>query len=267
MTIAIIPVAFDRTPRSGVPELYEVGGKSLLEHCITNLTEAGLREIVILIFAGETAEVSRIENELEDCDDGIIRHCRKMSCDISIWSAPSLVAGLVPFSEKDMLVHLATDLWAQGESGVGANECAVYCNSAWPDSRSRIQFISEMMIRLKQPVACVQTGAPWENALHSCAVLRSDVGHIVKMLEPETCVPLPDTLDVIRTAVCIPAGTLGDLVPDEDGSGRYSFQTLVHHLISRAQGMFAVPEQGRFFDARFSAELNAFKRIGGEIAV
>lgn len=264
MTIAIIPVAFDRT--GGVPELNEIDGKSLLEHCIANLTEAGLKEIVILVSSGNSTDVSRFENELEEWDDGLIRQCRKVSCDISIWSAPSLGAGLASFSEKDMLVHLATDLWAQRVSGAGASHGSVYCNSAWPDSRSRIRFISEMMMRLKQPVACVEIGAPWENALHSCAVQRSECGHIVRMLEPESCVPLPDTLDVIRTAVCIPAGTLNDPVPEEDGCGRYSFQTVVHHLLLRSKGILAVPEQGQCFDARFPAELNAFKGMGGAAA-
>lgn len=263
MVIAIVPVGYHATSEGRVPELYEVEGQSLLERCVTNLIGAGIHEIVILVHTNEISEISRIENTPEILDDEMIHKCREMRCELSIWSATSLESGVAEFSDSDIIVYWATDLWLSEGFEADVDRSGVHYNAAWQDYQARIRFLREMMLRIRQPIACVETGVSWENALHSCAVSRSATGYIMGMLEPETCIPLPDTLDVIRTAICIPAGTLMDLVPVADECGRYPFQILIQQLISHVPGILAVPETGRCFDARIPAEFKAFLASNG----
>ncbi|EKE71739.1 MULTISPECIES: hypothetical protein [Roseobacteraceae] len=259
MALAVVPVGFDLPDGPHLSELRKIGGRTLLEICLKELSDAGQTELVVLVGPHSGVEIGGYGAETGLHEVSIRHAIEAFGAEVSIAYASRLEQGISELSNRDILVVWPTDLWRDESPETVLTEAEMKDSvRSETNKQTCIRHVAELMAFLCHPVVVVENGVDWEISLHACAVERDASNHIVRILDPDICRAMPETLDIIRMVAGIPAGSFRKLRPDNTFVGWYGSQALFYHLLSDNGKIIAFSEEGKCYDARFESQFNAY---------
>lgn len=249
MVIAVIPVGFDITHEREIPELFLVNGHSILQDSVDDLLDCGVDHVFIYVAT----------DWLHEKTAAILESDQAMSA-YEITHAPNVTVRLIdkPLSifsqlpDDDVILVWPTEIWHAGQEIESATTCLDQLDLTHDgNNRSRLHFAVEFMRWFGGVLIWTQSDAPWEEALHGCAVARDQSGVVSSILEPETAGPLPDTVAAARYLIAIPKAELARVRGEAVNPQVTNHAALKKHVIRTSTTTMAVADTAGCVDLRY----------------